>query len=167
MRVFIVRHAIAFERDRKRWPDDALRPLTAAGARRFREAVPGIAWLTGRPERVLSSPLVRARQTAGILTSVADWAEAQDMPELAPGASPKRTLAAIHAHEADSVVLVGHEPHLTTLIAAAIASPHEQVRIKLKKGGAACLVFDGAVRAGRGELAWLLTPRALRELAPG
>ena len=61
--VIVLRHAIAFERDRRRWPDDALRPLTPAGKQRFRKAAQGVRDWMPRVDAVLSSPLVRARQT--------------------------------------------------------------------------------------------------------
>ena len=68
MQVFLVRHAIAHERNRVRWPNDALRPLTTAGIRKFRKAAYGISpiWLPKRAV-LLTSPYVRARETAAIL----------------------------------------------------------------------------------------------------
>ena len=64
MRLFIIRHAIAVDRSPD-IPDDA-RPLTPAGKRRFREAARGLARLFPRPDRLLTSPCCRARQTASI-----------------------------------------------------------------------------------------------------
>jgi phosphohistidine phosphatase len=77
MDLLIVRHAIAYERDRARWREDALRPLSPAGIRRARKAAAGLKELTARPERLLTSPLVRAQQTARILTAVAGWPAAE------------------------------------------------------------------------------------------
>lgn len=85
MDLLIIRHAIAFERDRHRWRQDAERPLSPAGMRRARKAAAGLKQLTKRPQRLLTSPLVRARQTAQILTEVAGWPAAEEIPELAPG----------------------------------------------------------------------------------
>lgn len=164
MHVYLVRHAIAYERDRKRWPDDALRPLTPAGVRQFREAAAGIARSIPRPERVLVSPLVRARQTADILAQLAGWPLAQVAPELEPGRPVKRALAAVRDQEVEELALVGHEPHLTTLLGASVAGRDARAPCILEKGGAACLVFESKVRPGRAELAWLLTPAILRGL---
>src|SRR5581483_896815 len=57
MELLIVRHAIAFERDRRRWPEDSERPLSPAGIRRARRAAAGLKELIAAPERVLTSPL--------------------------------------------------------------------------------------------------------------
>src|SRR6201989_3363574 len=84
MDLLIVRHAIAFERDRARWHDDATRPLSPAGIRRARKAAAGLKELTARPARLLTSPLVRAQQTASILTTVAGWPVAEEVTELSP-----------------------------------------------------------------------------------
>src|SRR2546429_6764465 len=63
MELLVVRHAIAFERSPRRWPDDAERPLSPQGAARARKAALGLKRITPRPARVLVSPLRRARQT--------------------------------------------------------------------------------------------------------
>jgi phosphohistidine phosphatase len=67
MELLILRHAIAFPRDSKRWPDDAKRALTMEGAKRARRAAAGLKRMAKRPTLVLTSPLVRARDTAAIL----------------------------------------------------------------------------------------------------
>ncbi|HUA22716.1 MAG TPA: histidine phosphatase family protein, partial [Steroidobacteraceae bacterium] len=66
MQLLILRHAIAFPRDAKRWPDDAKRTLTMEGAKRARRAAAGLKRMTKQPTLVLTSPLVRARDTAAI-----------------------------------------------------------------------------------------------------
>jgi len=164
VRVYLIRHAVAFERDRRRWPDDRLRPLTAAGIEKFRKAAPGLAWLAGEVDCVLTSPLVRARQTAEILASAADWPTATEEPRLAPGQSVAQVLALIRARRASAIALVGHEPDLSRLAAVSLDAGARAV-IALKKGGAACLEFDRVVRAGSAQLLWLVTPKLLRALA--
>jgi len=88
LEVIVVRHAIAFERDRRRWPDDALRPLTPAGKRRFRKAALGLRKWSPRVDAVLSSPFVRTRQTAELLTKFAGWPAAIECSALVPGTPP-------------------------------------------------------------------------------
>src|SRR5580698_4658247 len=68
MDLLIVRHAIAFERNPRRWRDDGERPLSPEGMVRARKAAAGLRQITERPQCVLTSPLMRARQTATILT---------------------------------------------------------------------------------------------------
>ena len=67
--LYLVRHAIAAERGDK-WPDDTKRPLTHKGAARMRQAVEGLRALGVEIDLVLTSPLVRAEQTADILVQV-------------------------------------------------------------------------------------------------
>jgi phosphohistidine phosphatase len=107
MELLIVRHAIALERDTHRWPDDDERPLSARGMARARKAALGLKAVTGRPTRVLSSPLLRAKQTAAILTQVAAWPRATECHQLMPGVGPTELLALIgHARDAHRRVLL-------------------------------------------------------------
>lgn len=162
--VVLVRHAIAFERDPQRWRDDRVRPLTTEGIRKFRKAARGIAHWVGPVERVLTSPLVRTRQTAEILTQTAGWPEAIDCPALEPGTSPKKLIPVLRDQAFASLALVGHEPNLGELIGACCAGANARLALQMKKGGIACIRFAGALRAGQGELLWLVPPRLLRAL---
>jgi phosphohistidine phosphatase len=162
--VYLIRHAVAFDRDRKRWPDDRQRPLTPEGMRKFRKAAAGLESLIGPIDRLLTSPLVRTRQTAEILAKVTKWPEPIDAPELASGRTPAQALALIRKQDVESLALVGHEPNLSELIGVCVAGAGTRVSLALKKGGAACVSFGGSARPGEGHLDWLLTPKALREL---
>lgn len=162
MDVFIVRHALAYGRNPRRWRDDGRRPLTPAGIRRFRKAAQGLKRLAVQPERVLTSPLVRARQTAEILSSVANWPEAVECPALAPSGSNARIIAELRMISVKRMAVVGHEPGLSRLIGACIAGTDAPIAIEMKKGGVACVSFSGEPRAGRALLKWLIAPRALR-----
>ena len=165
MRLILIRHAAAFERDRKRWRDDRHRPLTPEGMKRFRKAAAGLASLVETVECVLTSPLARARQTAQILSAVTRWPHAREVAELAPGHTPDQVLARVRTEKAEVLALVGHEPGLSELIAASLAGAGARLQCELKKGGAACLEFPSTARAGQARLAWLVTPKALRALA--
>ena len=72
MDLLIVRHAIAFERNVRRWRDDGERPLSPEGMVRARKAAAGLKYIAERPQCVLSSPLVRAKQTAAVAEAPAD-----------------------------------------------------------------------------------------------
>src|SRR5271167_2341100 len=93
MELLIVRHAIAFESDRLRWRDDGARPLSPMGIRLSRKAAAGLKQFSKVPDRLLTSPLVRARQTARILTDVAGWPRAEEVSELLPGGAPLPVLS--------------------------------------------------------------------------
>jgi phosphohistidine phosphatase len=162
MELLIVRHALAYERDRQRWRDDEARPLSPAGVKRARKAAIGLKALTEAPERLLTSPLVRARQTAQILTDVARWPSAEEAIELAPGGPVAAIFALLGRHRGKRVAVVGHQPQLGSLLAACLQADGPALEIELKKNAVACVSFAGAPRAGRATLQWLATPRMLR-----
>jgi phosphohistidine phosphatase len=164
MDVYLVRHAIAHERSRTRWPQDALRPLTPAGKQTFRKAARGLARLLPKSAKVFTSPYVRARDTAAILTAAMDVRKATERPELAAGQPARKTFGFLRTLKSKAVVLVGHEPNLSTWLAAALAGERARLDIKFKKGGAACVEFAGSVQPGHAKLKWLAPPRVLRHL---
>jgi phosphohistidine phosphatase len=161
MELLVVRHAIAFERNARRWPDDAERPLSPHGVARARKAALGLKRITPRPARVLVSPLRRARETSAILTRFAGWPEAMPCVQLRPGASPEALLRLLARTRERRVAVVGHQPGLGRLLAACLPGG-EAAAFELRKMGVALLSFQGAARAGRGRLLWLLPPKLLR-----
>ena|ERR1700732_1975418 len=164
MELLIVRHAIAFERDRQRWRDDAVRPLSPAGIRRARKAAAGLKQFCSVPDRVLTSPLIRARQTAQILTDVAGWPQAEVAPELLPGEPAPAVLTLLGKNRVKLAAVVGHQPELGVLLAACLLGNNGPLPIEMKKNAVACVTFEGLPRSGRAALKWLATPRMLRGL---
>jgi phosphohistidine phosphatase len=162
MELLLIRHAIAFERDRRRWPDDAARPLSPLGLRRSRKAAAGLREFCKVPDRLLTSPLIRARQTAKILTEIAGWPPAEMAPELKPGEGAAAVLNLLSKDHSERIAVVGHEPDLSALLAACLLKDGGTVPIEMKKNAAACLSFRGRARSGNAALEWLATPRLLR-----
>jgi phosphohistidine phosphatase len=162
MELLIIRHAIAFERDRHRWTDDGARPLSPAGIRRSRKAAAGLKELCKVPDGLLTSPLIRARQTAEILTEVAGWPPAEIAPELAPGEGAAAVLTVLAKDRRKRIAIVGHQPDLSALLAACLLKDGSTLPIQMKKNAAACLSFHGRTHVGRAELKWLATARMLR-----
>jgi phosphohistidine phosphatase len=163
MKVFLVRHAVAHERNRARWPNDVLRPLTPAGKRKFRMAARGLVSVLPRSAVLLSSPFVRARDTAALLAEALGRKKIIECGELASGEPAHKVFEMLRARKDEAVILVGHEPNLSTLLSACL---HEHARLKIdfKKGGAACIEFDSRIQPGRACLHWFLPPRVLRAL---
>jgi phosphohistidine phosphatase len=127
--------------------------------------VEGLAALGVQVDAILTSPLVRTRQTADILLhGLRGRPEVIDWEPLEPERRPKDVLAALKAYrEYTSLALVGHEPGIGDLAAALIAARHP---IGFKKGAVALIetpLLPPA--AGSGELSWFLTPRILRRVA--
>jgi phosphohistidine phosphatase len=164
MELLIVRHAIAFARDRQRWRDDGARPLSPAGIRQSRKAAAGLKEFSKAPDRLLTSPLVRARQTAQILTDVAGWPQAEEAPELSPGGAARAVLTLLGQKRGKVVAVVGHEPGLGALLAVCLLGEDRAMAVEMKKNAVACVSFEGSPGAGRAVLKWLATPRMLRGL---
>lgn len=155
----LVRHARAAQRG-PAWPDDRQRPLTPSGRRRWRAAVRGLRALDLRIDTVVSSPLVRACQTADLLADGLPTRPRTDLLEaLAPGHAARQVTRQLgRQYGAGGVIaLVGHEPDLGALADALAGRPQ---RLAFSKGGAALLVG----RAGAAELHAVLPPRLLRAL---
>jgi phosphohistidine phosphatase len=158
--VYLVRHAVAEENPPQ--GGDAERRLTGEGRREFARSVVGLRRLDVELARILTSPLVRARQTAEILQEQLPGPSPEDWQLLAPGAPLDRLLAALKG-AGEAVALVGHEPGLGRLLSLAISGrPGEGT--PLRKGGVARIQFDAAPKPGAARLVWMMTPKLLRRL---
>jgi phosphohistidine phosphatase len=154
--LFLVRHAIAAEAN----PDqpDASRPLTPAGERKFIAGVKGARRLGWRFDRLYHSPLLRAVQTAELLQPLLAG-DSRSLPDLA---RPPDIEMLAHI-EGERVALVGHEPHLSALLAWLTTGEIARgERFPLKKGGVAILA--GPLRPGAMELRAAIPPKILRRL---
>jgi len=166
MDLCIVRHAIAVERGDPSYPWDDDRPLTPEGIHKFRLAARGLEHLDIRPERILSSPLIRARQTAEIFRdAVSPDLEIETTQALRPGTDFSDTLGAIVTTGANRVAVVGHEPHLSGFTSFLLSGPKSEACMLLKKGAVACVSFTVEPAPGLGSLQWLIQPGVLRRLA--
>lgn len=139
-RVFLVRHAKA---EREPAHDDAARPLSAEGRARFRAHARELAREI-RVTRIVSSPLLRARQTADLLAE-ATGAAVEEEERLAAGASDGKALLALAGGLGDGVALVGHNPELAEAVQIVAGDA-----VEVKPGTVAALEVDG----GAFRLAW-------------
>lgn len=168
LELYLVRHAVAAERGPD-YPDDAERPLTDEGVERFRRAVAGLRDLGVQLDLVLSSPYVRARETAELLcVGLKPRPKLIEVAALACDGKPADVVAAVARYSAagrgaSRIALVGHEPDLGELAARLLGA---KGRVEFKKGAVCRIDVDRAMPAGPGTLRWLLTPRVLRGLAP-
>jgi phosphohistidine phosphatase len=165
MRVVLFRHGPAGKHDPERWPDDARRPLTARGIGRTRLAARGVMRIERSLTRILTSPLVRAAETAQILAEACDGeVPVETLEALAPGHSFRAVLERLAQCESgDAVALVGHEPDLGKL--AGVLLLGAPAALPLKKAGACAIVFEDRTAAGTGRLDWFLPPGVLRRHA--
>ena len=157
--LFLIRHGIAEERG-DAWPDDTKRPLTEEGMERLQRSARGLARLDVWIDVVLTSPLVRARQTADIVASAFDPRPAIIAVEsLAPEASYTSLVADLEKHGRKTrIALVGHEPGIGELAARLIGSRHS---FEFKKGAVCRIDVDEIPPVGPGDLRWMLTPKVM------
>jgi len=164
MDLILVRHAIAFERDPLRWPDDSERPLTPAGTATFEQVASGLRQVVKSVDVMLSSPFVRAMQTARILEDVARWPKLEICEVLEPSHDPLEVIAYLREHHPSGVVaLVGHEPLMGEL-AGTLLSGAGGAAQPFKKGGAACFRSIQDTPGGLMMLRWWLPPKVARKL---
>lgn len=167
MRILIIRHGLAADAEAgsgSKAQDDALRELTKAGRRKMRKAAKALSQIVPSVDMIASSPLVRAFQTADIVSSAFGGVRVVQIAALAPRRPPAQLLDWINAHPSESTVaLVGHEPHLSTFVCWILTGLQESF-VSLKKGGAALIETSTPVAAGRGKLLWVLKPSQLRKM---
>ena len=163
--VYLVRHAIAEDRDPARWPDDSRRPLTEEGAASFRRAARGLQRIVPTVDRVLSSPYPRALQTAEILRDDAGWPAPEPREQLTAASSPDAALELLRDQGANtSVALVGHEPNLSSFASLLLTGNDTALEVELKKGGVIALDWAADPGSAAALLRWIATPRLLRSL---
>jgi phosphohistidine phosphatase len=164
MDVYFVRHAVAEQRDPSRWPDDVGRPLTEKGRAGFRSAARGLRRVVPSVDVVLASPYVRSWQTAEILSEEAGWPAPEPCAALEPGHPAEDALKVLAGRTLEAVALVGHEPHLSSLVSLLTVGRSGGLRMTFKKGAVALVVSDVDPAPGDGLLVWAMTPAILRAL---
>jgi phosphohistidine phosphatase len=164
--LYLVRHAIAEQYDPGRWPDDAERPLTDRGVRRFRRAARGLRALAPEVDALLSSRYARAWTTAELLAEHSGWPAPDPLEALTPGHRPPEVLAALEGFAAAATVaLVGHNPDLPALASYLLTGAPGALEIEWRRGAVAALDSAGAAGPGAFALRSMLPPRALRRMA--
>lgn len=164
MELYLIRHAIA--EDEAPSGDDSQRALTEKGAKKMRQIAKALRTLGAKFDLILSSPYVRAKETAEILADVFKIKKKLEFSDhLAPMADPNPLIAEINEkYSVDSIALVGHEPYLSTLVSMLVAEG-AAVDITFKKGGVCRLSTDDLHHTRSATLEWLLSPGVLVEIA--
>jgi phosphohistidine phosphatase len=166
MDLYLVRHAEAFPIGHEGIQEDRDRPLTELGKQQANNLAETFTKQGIATPLILTSPLVRAEETAAILAI--KWKLPPESfvycESLSPAGKRRHLAATINHHSPNAVALVGHEPDLGLLAAWLIGS--KQARIAFAKGGAALIrVKEGEVKKGCGKLIWMVTPEWLPEEA--
>lgn len=162
MILYLVRHGIAVNRTDPKCPPEAERPLTARGVQKTRSAALGLRALGAKPDVLITSPYVRAAQTAEIFAEALGFSpeKIRVSEALKPAENPATIMNEIFRLKAKEVMCCGHAPHVDLLIAHLTGA--RGTFTTLKKAGVACLEQEGG--HGRWELRWLVGPKVLRDL---
>jgi phosphohistidine phosphatase len=160
--LYLIRHGVAAERG-ENYPDDAKRPLTSEGMQKLRKEAKALVALDVTFDVILTSPLVRTRQTAEIVAAAFRNAPPiVNMPSLAPGSSHNALIEELSKqHRRHRIALVGHEPGIGELAGRLIGLRRP---LEFKKGAVCRIDVAALPPTGPGQLRWFLTPRIMRKV---
>ena len=163
MFLYLMRHGIAIDREDPKCPSDPERFLTKKGMEKTRAVAQGLRALGIKPDAMLTSPFVRALQTAEITAAALGFARdrIRRTEALIFGHKPVELFRELAKVRGKEIMCFGHAPHLDEVIAFALGG--RAPITSLKKAGVACLELE-SLSAPRGALLWLQTPRSLRIL---
>ena len=167
MNILLIRHGPAGEHSEwaRTGKPDSERPLTVEGREAMRLAAPALREMVERIDVLGTSPFTRAYQTAEIVAGAYDSLPLTVVDPLASGGDRKELLQWLREQTPGFTVgLVGHNPDMEDLAAWLLAGQDEGF-LKLKKGAAALIKFDGRPSRGEGVLQWLLQPGQMRKIS--
>lgn len=162
LELYLIRHGIAAERGSD-YPDDSKRPLTSAGIARLRKEAKALAALDVDFDLIISSPLVRAKQTAEVFAQTMSSRPTVTLSDsLAPAGTPASVFQELAKHMRKArIALVGHEPNIGELAARLIGA---RTAIEFKKGAICRIDFEVFPPKGTGQLRWFVPPKLLRKV---
>ncbi|WP_101477359.1 phosphohistidine phosphatase SixA [Candidatus Nitrosotalea bavarica] len=163
MDLLVLRHGEAGKRSPS--PGDSKRTLTAEGRQEIVDLSNGLKHLEVQLDYILTSPLLRAKNTAEIVAKSLKYkGKIEELDVLKPEGSRLEFYSALSKLKRESVVLVvGHEPYLSEMISEAISQ--SDCRIDLKKAGLARIRVLSILPKLKGDLRWLLTPKLLKKMS--
>ncbi len=163
MRLYLMRHGKAIQRGEPNCPPEAERFLTPEGVKKTREAAQGLRGLGADPDLILSSPYLRALQTAEIAAQALEYTleKIRRTDALLPEASPGELYKELSRLKAGEVLCCGHAPNIDLLISYALGARNPITA--LKKAGVAELEIESFSPA-RGILTAVYGVKTLRLL---
>jgi len=159
MKLYILRHGEAAEHGDPRY-SEAERPLTHKGIQRTRQLAHALRQMDISFDKILSSPLIRARQTAEIVAhALKEYVAFTETLATDNLKSLAEHIAKLHPRPG-SLLLVGHEPYLSSFISV-LCTGAANLPIKLKKGALCRLELEQLTYGKCATLEWLLQPRVI------
>lgn len=165
LELYLIRHGVAAARGQD-YPDDSKRPLTHRGIARLRKEAKALDALGLQLDHIITSPLVRTKQTADTLAeTMKSHPGVSSSDALAPAGTPGAVIQELRKHMRKArIALVGHEPNIGELAARLIGA---RAPIDFKKGAVCRIDFEVFPPKGLGQLQWFVTPKMLRKIAGG
>jgi phosphohistidine phosphatase len=164
MMLYVMRHAAA--EDAPAGGDDNDRPLTQAGCDNTRQAALGMLAMGLRFDVILTSPKVRAVETASLVSSAYDQQPAPQilraLSDEIPIENAAAALAPYFLHE--NALIVGHEPQLSGLVSLLLTGGPELLTIQLKRGGCVAIDLPNRLDRAGAKLLWMMTQKHLRKM---
>ena len=162
LELYLIRHGVAADRGEE-YPDDSKRPLTSDGISQLRKQAKALDTLDIGFDHIITSPLVRTRQTADVFAEhLKSKPSVSNSDALAPAGTPAGVLQELGKHMRKArIALVGHEPNIGELAARLIGS---RTPLAFKKGAICRIDFELFPPKGSGQLRWFVTPRMLRKM---
>lgn len=164
MKLILVRHAMAEDREEffKRNIEDHLRPLTAKGKKKMFKVASEFSELIGEVDHIITSPFLRAKETADILHDVFPGAHVLEAAELVPQSPPQSFLKWLRSFQGSfkTIMAVGHEPQLS-VFASFLLTGDAVSRIDFKKSGMLCFEFESTEDLVQRhiQLKWMIHPK--------
>ena len=166
--MIILRHGIAEEREVffKKNLEDHMRPLTLKGRKRMQKVCFRLRDFVSEVDLIVASPFERTRQSAQIVSNIYSGKRVVEAPELVPHSPPQAFLKwlRIQGRSYRRIIVVGHEPHLTTFLGLMLSGKPESF-IDLKKSGVIAIKLESFAHAepGGAQLLYSIPPRFLIE----
>jgi phosphohistidine phosphatase len=169
--LYLMRHGIAADLGEGGVMKDEDRPLTLEGRARMKQAAAGIREFGVKFNLILSSPLLRARQTAEVIAEVLELQhKLKILDSLAPGGAfvegegkHAEIFLELGAYQFDRALLVGHMPDISEL-ASFLLTGNRNLNLEFKKGSLCAIEVTSLPPRGPGLLRWMMTPKQLRLL---
>ena len=157
MELYLFRHGIA--EDAQPGRRDADRALTDEGRKKVAEVVKTARRAGLQPSLIISSPYVRAVQTANVAVETLGYkGEIVRIDALVPHGSPETLWRELRDYREESAILLaGHEPMMSRLVAYLLAAP--ALRVEMKKAAMVRIDVESVGVSPHGVLRWMLTPK--------
>jgi len=166
MELYVLRHAIALSAAEAGVSQDAERPLSEEGVDKMKKIAAAMSRIGVEVDLVLSSPYVRAKDTAILAHErMGKQSRLEFSDALASGQDAKHILAELKQRfqKTRSIMIVGHEPDLSSLIGRITSLG--RLRLEMKKAGLAKIEITELAPELKGNLEWLLTPRVMLQIS--